>query len=374
MKANLTVREFEQFSAYLDGQLPPNEVKRLEEQLRTNPEWRLALDELSATRRLLRSAPHYRPRRNFTLTPQTARDAGRKWSLFPPFPAFRFSSALAAAALLIVGAIQAFGIGASRLASNVAMSPAQDAAPLMEAAPAAAEKVVSATPEYSFELTGPIGGGGGGGYGGGAGDPGSMNAAAGNGIVTYGDQPPVQKAMGMGGGGDGSEVGSFTVPPNAVEGAETEAKEMEQPSEKAVSPPLEEPAVPAAEQPASGTPTAQLGESSDSVTPVPSSEEQAAPDQTATQIGEQSSPAPAEDPLAASVESGGPILGLPAAGEEGQIIASSSGDVIQRESAAAGLPEFAPSGLSSWQVAQLIAATLAVIALGAAVFFRNRRL
>ena len=34
MKANLTEREFEQFSAYLDGQLSPSETKRMEEQIR----------------------------------------------------------------------------------------------------------------------------------------------------------------------------------------------------------------------------------------------------------------------------------------------------------------------------------------------------
>ena len=87
MKANLTAREFEQFSAYLDGQLTPGEAAKIEELLRANSEWRLAIEELAATRSLLRSAPRYRIPRSFTLTPEMARQAKRR-SFFPPFPAF----------------------------------------------------------------------------------------------------------------------------------------------------------------------------------------------------------------------------------------------------------------------------------------------
>jgi hypothetical protein len=205
MKANLSTREFEQLSAYLDGQLSPAESKQLEGKLHQNPDWKLALDDLAATRRLLRSAPRYRAPRNFTISAETARQMARK-PLFPAFPAFRFSAALALFAVLAVAALQLIGFGAPA-ASQVAMVP--QAAPAADAA--LQEKSAAAEPSYTFEWTEPQPMAGG--------DGSNLSDAAKNGsvapagsIVTYGDQTRPQLGMG-GGGGPGQ---TYILPPNAV--------------------------------------------------------------------------------------------------------------------------------------------------------------
>lgn len=120
MSSHLSLRDYEQFSAYLDGQLSPAETRKLEEQLKANPEWRLALDELAATRTVVRRAPRYRAPRNFTLTPEMARQAARKPVLSSLF-SFRFSAALAAMALIAVLVLQV--LPGSGPASRVAMAP-----------------------------------------------------------------------------------------------------------------------------------------------------------------------------------------------------------------------------------------------------------
>ena len=62
----------EAISAYLDGHLNPRERERLETRLQREPALQRELNALDRTRKLLRAAPHYRPPRNFTLTPEMA--------------------------------------------------------------------------------------------------------------------------------------------------------------------------------------------------------------------------------------------------------------------------------------------------------------
>jgi hypothetical protein len=62
----------ETLSAYLDGNLNPGERAHLESRLEGEPVLRAELTSLGRTRDLLRSAPHYRAPRNFTLTPEMA--------------------------------------------------------------------------------------------------------------------------------------------------------------------------------------------------------------------------------------------------------------------------------------------------------------
>lgn len=206
----LTLREYEQISAYLDGQLSPAETRKLEEQIKTQPDWRSALEELSATRKLLRNAPRFRAPHNFTLTPEMARQHARK-SWFPRIATFRFSAALATLATVAALALQ-FLPGASRLA-QVAMAPAMQAPQaemqsemFLEASPDSADEPALKAMEPALEATMPpviywgSGGGSGGGdssvdaargLGGGAAE---MPAASGfdpqEGIVTYGGEPP----------------------------------------------------------------------------------------------------------------------------------------------------------------------------------------
>ncbi len=97
----LSPRDLESLSAYLDGQLPAGEQRRLESRLAQEPALRASLEEMRRTRLLLRSLPRARAPRNFTLKP----------NMIParPRPVFSFAalswSALSALAALILAVI-----------------------------------------------------------------------------------------------------------------------------------------------------------------------------------------------------------------------------------------------------------------------------
>lgn len=102
MRAQLSNRDYEQLSAYIDGQLTPSQIGSLEERLRTHPDLQAVLDEMSRTKALLRSAPRRRAPRNFTLSPamvgaQKLKQSRFRWNLFP---VLSFTSALAMLALV----------------------------------------------------------------------------------------------------------------------------------------------------------------------------------------------------------------------------------------------------------------------------------
>jgi len=85
-------RDLDLLSAYLDGELSPSESTRLEARLRSERELVSVLDDLRATRTLLRKLPKRRAPRNFTVTRKMA-------GLNPPlprsYPAFRFATVVA---------------------------------------------------------------------------------------------------------------------------------------------------------------------------------------------------------------------------------------------------------------------------------------
>lgn len=85
-------RDVEKLSAYLDGQLKPSEIARLESRLQTDPGLASILKDLRQTRGLLRQLPQRRAPRNFTLTPKMV---GQKPPLPRTYPAFRFATVLA---------------------------------------------------------------------------------------------------------------------------------------------------------------------------------------------------------------------------------------------------------------------------------------
>lgn len=102
MRAQINTRDYEQLSAYLDGQLSPTEQTRLEERLRANPELRAALEEMNHTRTLIRMAPRKRAPRDFTLTPSMVQPRQtRPRGIFNLFPALSFASAIATLALVL---------------------------------------------------------------------------------------------------------------------------------------------------------------------------------------------------------------------------------------------------------------------------------
>jgi hypothetical protein len=132
MRAQISNRDYEQISAYLDGQLSSNEQRKLEERLRTRPELQTVLDDLRRTKALLRMAPHRRAPRNFLITPAMVgqQKAKRAQSTFLNlFPVLSFTSALAILALVVSVVFELLpgspaSLAADRQANQVAMAPA----------------------------------------------------------------------------------------------------------------------------------------------------------------------------------------------------------------------------------------------------------
>jgi hypothetical protein len=139
MKTKISPREWEALSAYLDEQLSPRRRAQIESRLETSPDFRQALEELSQTRSLLRSAPRPRAPRNFTLTPEMAglRLGARQRP--SAYPVLRLASALAALFFVVIFA-------GELVARSIQPEPMQ----------------VSHAPQFFMEPMGKGGGGGGG--------------------------------------------------------------------------------------------------------------------------------------------------------------------------------------------------------------------
>lgn len=101
MNTNLSSRQWQLLSAYLDKELNEKEILRAEELLRTNLDAKNTLEALRQTRAILKAMPMRRAPRDFTLAPQTIRKP-----ILPSFDSLlRFSSAIAAFLLLVVLAL-----------------------------------------------------------------------------------------------------------------------------------------------------------------------------------------------------------------------------------------------------------------------------
>jgi hypothetical protein len=72
MKNQITSRDYELISAYLDNQLSGKERQYLENRLKAIPELRKELHELSKTRLMLRNSPKLRAPHNYFINPKTA--------------------------------------------------------------------------------------------------------------------------------------------------------------------------------------------------------------------------------------------------------------------------------------------------------------
>lgn len=146
MKAPLSSKDYEVLSACLDDQLGPADKMQLEAKLKADSDMRLAFEELTATRTLLRKAKQYRAPRNFTLSPEMARKH-RRQSFFVRLPTYRFSMALSALSLLVVLVLEITNLMPMGAAPQYALAPA--------AAPLQMEKAMStqaAEPEATMEI------------------------------------------------------------------------------------------------------------------------------------------------------------------------------------------------------------------------------
>lgn len=148
-------RDLELLSAYLDGELKPADSTRLETRLKMDLELVSALNDLRATRTLLRRLPSRKAPRNFVLTRKMV-------GLNPPlprtYPAFRLATVVATLLLFFsfgvnfVGTQMAsrapFGMGGGGGAADTELFSAQEA-PAEEpaaAAPAPEEPSVALVP------------------------------------------------------------------------------------------------------------------------------------------------------------------------------------------------------------------------------------
>jgi hypothetical protein len=99
MKTSLPRRDLESLSAYLDGQLPPRQRRRLEVRLSGEPELKEALNEMQGTHAALKSLSKLRVPRNFTLTPEMVGKPAVRARLYPTM---RLASAVASILFIFV--------------------------------------------------------------------------------------------------------------------------------------------------------------------------------------------------------------------------------------------------------------------------------
>jgi hypothetical protein len=154
MTKNISMREWETLSAYLDEQLPAKERARLETRLSQAPELRSALEDLRRTRAVLRSQPRVRAPRNFTLTPDMVGIKPKPARRAPAYPFFRFASALAGFLflLVLVGDLTGLPPFASTLGASEAYPEATQAAPLAQSQLKAPQQTPTPGPASTSEL------------------------------------------------------------------------------------------------------------------------------------------------------------------------------------------------------------------------------
>lgn len=85
-------RDIELLSAYLDGELKPSELAKMEARLKSDPELESEMNNLRATRTLLRRLPTRKAPRNFTLTRKMV---GQNPPLPRTYPVFRWATVAA---------------------------------------------------------------------------------------------------------------------------------------------------------------------------------------------------------------------------------------------------------------------------------------
>ncbi|MFO7624603.1 MAG: hypothetical protein R6V73_09650 [Anaerolineales bacterium] len=135
MRINISNRDWELLSAYMDGQLSSSKRVQLESRMQTNPELRAALDELTQTRAMLRSLPRLKAPHSFKLTPEMV--GQRQPRRLYPF--FQFASALSSLMLVLVLLSDFLGFGLSAPLGRMASQAPE--------VPVAAEVFVESAPE-----------------------------------------------------------------------------------------------------------------------------------------------------------------------------------------------------------------------------------
>ncbi|HSG41643.1 MAG TPA: hypothetical protein VLA72_00680 [Anaerolineales bacterium] len=145
-------RDIELISAYLDGELKPSELAKMETRLKSDPELESEMRNMRATRTLLRKLPTRKAPRNFTLTRKMV---GQNPPLPRTYPIFRLATVMAT--LLFF-----FSIGINSFSTQMASQPIDfgigggggggDSESLAEQAAPAMEEPVAPAPVEETEL------------------------------------------------------------------------------------------------------------------------------------------------------------------------------------------------------------------------------
>jgi len=120
------IKELETLSAYLDGELSPEQSRALETRLQKEPQLQARLEALRQTKLILGYLPHLPAPRNYTLTPEMVQARAPKSQPF--VPTLRLASALAAILLVVLFGVEFL------FTSGPLASPRSVAEPMMEAA------------------------------------------------------------------------------------------------------------------------------------------------------------------------------------------------------------------------------------------------
>jgi hypothetical protein len=136
MKSQISPQDYEQISAFLDGEMREAAARNFESRLLKEPELKAALQDMQSVRSLVREMPKVRAPRSFTLSPHIVKE--RKAGLFTlvALRTMQFSAALSAILLVLV---LAGDLLLNRFTLKGALAPAAPPAALDMAAEAPAE-------------------------------------------------------------------------------------------------------------------------------------------------------------------------------------------------------------------------------------------
>ncbi len=186
----MTRKEWLLLSRYVDGDLSAEQVRRMEEDLRSNADFKKTFERFAHTRRLLRSIPQHKIPHTYVLTPEKA---GIREQRKAPQLVWQYSSAAAAFVAVIALALQFFSPRAS-----VISTLADAAQPEMQVMAAPESAGAAATEEPPIILWNPSAGGmGGGGAEGGENYPNAAilpeSTAVATGFYGVGGGPPAEE-------------------------------------------------------------------------------------------------------------------------------------------------------------------------------------
>lgn len=186
----MTRKEWLLLSRFVDGDLSAEQARRVEENLRSNADFKKTFERFVHTCQVLRSVPQSKIPHSFILSPEIAGIRERRRA---PQRVWQFSSAMAAMVAVVALALQFFSPRAS------VISPVSDAAQPEMQVMAAPESADAAAEEPPIILWNPGAGGmGGGGAEGGESYPGTVvipeNTAPATELYGIGGGPPAEEA------------------------------------------------------------------------------------------------------------------------------------------------------------------------------------